>query len=434
MVEKIYSVESLINHPTFRGFLPRVPSFATICVANPGLDLSPIKLEPRLLRSWENIGDKSVSEKGLDHGREGVGIGVGRHLVGFLNPNQHPIQHMIRNLRFFGLIALAAFSTGFAFGDANELPVSRTAGVVSVDLPANQTTLMALPLVEIVASGTVSSVGGVLTLASTPTALPDVLTNPHAIKITSRSNQLSGSTNAYGLSAQITGQSGQDVTAALAVAPNVGDEFVIYRLETIGSLFGAANTAGLLGAGDAGSADLVFVENGGSFTGYFYKNTSGFGTTTGWKLASGGDANQDGVVIPPNRGLLVVRKVGGSAVSITFTGDTLPGNDAASVVAGFNVVNNPFTVPTTLAGSFLEDNVTQGGDAGSADLVYVENGGILTAYFYKNTAGFGTTVGWKLASGGDVDQGSVALAPGKAILFREQAGSVGFTLPEPFAE
>lgn len=342
---------------------------------------------------------------------------------------------MIRNLRFFGLIALAAFSTGYAFGDANELPVSRTAGVVTVDLPVNQTTLMALPLVEIIASGTVSAVSGSdLTLTSTPGTLPDVLTNPHAIKITSRSNQLAGSTNAYGLSSQITAQAGQQVTAALPTAPNVGDEFVVYRLETIGSLFGAANTAGLLGGGDAGSADLVYVENGGVLTAYFYKNTSGFGTTTGWKLASGGDVNQDGVVIPPNRGLLLVRKAGGSPVSITFTGDTLPGNEKAAVVAGFNVLNNPFTVPTTLDGSFLKDFVTQGGDAGSADLIYVEDGGTLTAYFYKDTAGFGTTTGWKLASGGDVNQGAVALTPGKAILFREQAGSAAFTLPEPFAE
>lgn len=341
---------------------------------------------------------------------------------------------MIRQLRPLGLIALAAFSTGSAFGAANELPVSRTAGVVTVNLPAAQTTLMALPLVEIIASGEVTAVSGSnLTLSSTPASLPDLLTNPHAIKITSRSNQLSGSTNAYGLSARITAKTGQQVTVALSTAPNVGDEYVIYRLETIGSIFGAANSAGLTGGGSAGSADLVYIENGGTFTAYFYKNTSGFGTTSGWKLASGGDANQDGVVVPPGRGLLVVRKAG-LPVSITCSGDALPANEKSSIVAGFNLVNNPFTVPTTLAGSFLKDYITGGGSAGSADLVYVENGGILTAYFYKNTSGFGTTTGWKLASGGDADQGSVALSPGKSILFREQAGVAEFTLPEPFAE
>ena len=342
---------------------------------------------------------------------------------------------MIRKFRPLELIALAALSAGSAFGAADELPVSRTAGVVTVDLPAAQTTLMALPLVEIIASGEVTAVSGSnLTLSSTPASLPNVLANPHAIKITSRSNQLSGSTNAYGLSAQITAQAGQQVTAALSVAPNVGDEYVIYRLETIGSLFGATNTVGLLGGGDAGSADLIYVEVGGTLTAFFYKNTSGFGTTTGWKLASGGDSSQDGVVIPANRGVLVVRKPGGGASAITFTGDTLPGNDKSDVAAGFSLINNPFTVPTTLGASFLQDYVTQGGDAGSADLVYVENGGVLTAYFYKNTSGFGTTAGWKLASGGDADQGAVALLPGKAILFAEQAGSAGFTLPEPFAE
>ena len=53
-----------------------------------------------------------------------------------------------------GLLALVALTTGSAMAQADKLPVSRTAGVIDVSLPVNQTTLMALPLVEIVASGT----------------------------------------------------------------------------------------------------------------------------------------------------------------------------------------------------------------------------------------------------------------------------------------
>jgi hypothetical protein len=310
-----------------------------------------------------------------------------------------------------------------------QLPVSRTGAVVSVDIPANQTSLVALPLVEIVHSGKVTAVSGsVITVSGT---VFDVLANPHAIKVTSRSNQLAGSTNAYGCSAQITAQSGSDVTAALATAPNVGDEVVIYRLETISSLFGAANTAGFVASGTSAGADIIYIENGGTLTGYFYKNTT-LGGGIGWRATSDLSTDQANTVIPPNKGLLVIRTVGGSPVSITFTGDTLPANEKATVVAGFNILNNPFTVPTTLDGSFLKDYITGGGSAGGADIVYVENAGTLTGYFYKNTTLGGT--GWRLASGGSVDQGSVAISPGKAILFSEQQGAAEFTLPEPFAE
>jgi hypothetical protein len=334
---------------------------------------------------------------------------------------------MIRSLRsHIGLLALAALTSGAAFG---QLPVSRTAGILDVSLPVNQTTLMAVPLVEIVASGTVSAVAGTTyTLSSTPASLPDVLTNPHAVKITSQVNQAGN--NAYGLSAPITAQSGQDVTAGLATAPNVGDEFVIYRLETIGSIFGAANTAGLLGGGSAGAADIIYLEDAGVLTGYFYKNTALGGM--GWRLATNSaSANQDGVVIKPGRGVLVIRKAGGNPVSIRFSGESMIGNEKPTVVTGFNLITNPFGKSTTLGDSFLKDYVTGGGNAGAADLVYLENAGVLTAYFYKNTTLGGT--GWRIA-GTTTPADSVTIAADKAILFKEQNGSVSFTLPEPFAK
>lgn len=334
---------------------------------------------------------------------------------------------MIRSLRsHLGLLALVALTSGAAYG---QLPISRTAGVLDVSLPVNQTTLMAVPLVEIVASGTVSAVAGTTyTLSSTPASLSNVLTTPHAIKITSRANQAGA--NAYGVAAQITAQSGQNVTAALSTAPNVGDEFVVYQLETIGSIFGATNTAGLLGGGTAGAADIVYLEDGGVLTGYFYKNTTLGGM--GWRLATNSSSpNQDGVVIKPNRGVLVIRKAGGSPISIRFTGDAMIGNERSTVVTGFNLITNPFGKSTTLGDSFLKDYVTGGGNAGAADLVYLESAGVLTAYFFKNTTLGGT--GWRIA-GTSTPADSVVIAADKAILFKEQSGTVSFTLPEPFAK
>ncbi len=349
---------------------------------------------------------------------------------------------MIRSFRScFGLLAVATLSTSVASGQESQLPVSRTVGVIDVSLPVNQTTLMAIPLVEIVASGTVTAVSGTTyTLSSSPSVLPNVMITPHAIKITSRVDQrgsganapAGASTNSYGLSAQITAQSGQDVTAALATAPNVGDEFIVYQLETIGSIFGAANTAGLLGGSTSGAADILYLENGGALTAYFYKS-GGLGGI-GWRLESAPTgSNQDNVVVGVDKGILVLRKSGGSPVSIRFTGDSIVGNEKPAVVSGFNIVNNPYSVAATLDSSMLKDFVTGASTSGSADIVYLENAGVLEAYFFKN-GGLGGT-GWRLVSNPTgANQGAVSLLPGKAILFREQAGTASFTLTEPFAE
>jgi hypothetical protein len=347
---------------------------------------------------------------------------------------------MIRTLRpFFGLLAFAALSTGTAFGQANQLPVSRTAGIIDVSLPDNQTTLMALPLVEIVASGTISAIpsAGVYTLVSSPGTLPtDLATSPHAIKITSRDDQRGApgstpsgsSTNAYGLTAKITAKSGQDVTAAFLTAPNVGDEYIVYRLETIGSVFGATNAAGLKSASTSASADIIYLDDGaGVLVAYFYRSTA-----SAWRLVSApSGANQDGAVVNPNRGIIVARKSGGSPVTVRLSGDEMIGREAANVAnSSFNIVNNPFTVSTTLAASGLKDFITGGSTSAAADIVYLESGGVLTSYFYRTSASQ-----WRLVSApSGADQGAAVVAAGKAILFNKKAGSTEFTLPQPFAE
>jgi hypothetical protein len=363
--------------------------------------------------------------------------------AGFENNPLHPppihthtmMKHTTTCL--LGLAALVALTPRETLAQANQLPVSRTAGVLNVSLPINQTSLLALPLVEIIASGTVSTVSGNnLTLASSPTSLPDVMTNPHAIKITSRDDQrgtgtnapTGSSTNAYGRTAQITAQTGQQVTAVLAAAPNVGDEYVIYRLETLNSLFGTTNIAGLNGASTSANADTVFIESAGNFVGYYYKSTGVGGT--GWRTVVGNTAAGT-TVVPPNKGLMVTRRNAGSTVTIRVMGDALPGNETATVAAGFNLLNNPFTTSTTLGASFINSFITGSSTAPGADAIYLENAGVVTAYYYKN-AGVGG-VGWRTVVGNIVSD-SVTVAPGKAIVFQEKAGTVGFTLPEPFAE
>ncbi len=339
------------------------------------------------------------------------------------------------SLFYFAILAFAALSGGAV--QAQDLPVSRTAAVLDVNLPINQSTLVSIPLVNIVASGTITSVSGT-TLGVSATL--GALSTPHAIKITSRDDQrgtganapAGSSTTAYGQSSRLDSNTASTVVTISALTPNVGDEFIIYELETLASLFGAPPAAGWNSSSGAASADLVYLDSAGTVVPYFYKN-SGLGGT-GWRLSSApGGANQDATVIEPGHAVLVQRRNSGTDFNLRSTGVTTIGRESPAVVSGFNIVNNPFTVPTTLAASGLNAHVTGSTGAASADTVFIESGGVLTSYFYKN-AGLGGT-GWRLTSSpGGADQGGVVLAPGKAILFREQAGTVGFALPEPFAE
>jgi hypothetical protein len=335
---------------------------------------------------------------------------------------------MIR-IRPFNL-ALAALLTHAApnavWAQADKLPMSRTAGTVTLDLPAGKTTLVGLANVRIVASGTVATVDGAgIHLASTPGVLPDVLSSPHALKIVSRANP-SGN-NAYGHSARITAQAGQIVTAGLAVTPNVGDAFVIHPLSTLASVLGAANEAGLTGAAAANAADKVYLTDNGVLVGYFYRTDA-----NQWRRIDDADgANQANTVIAPGSGLMIVR-VAGDDRTLRLSGDALPARHAANVAAGQNIVNNPFLVPTSLSASDLQSNITGGSGPGVADIVYLEQDGVLTGYYFKNGGPGGT--GWRALGDSVTDAGAALILPGKAILFKEQAGSAGFALPEPFAD
>ncbi len=327
-------------------------------------------------------------------------------------------------------LALAALLTHAAataaWAQADKLPMSRIAGTVTLDLPAGKTTLVGLASVRIIASGTVSTVdGGNVVLGSAPATLPDLLGSPHALKIVSRANPAGN--NAYGHCARITAQSGQSVTTGVVLNVSAGDEFVIYQLSTLASVLGAANEVGLTGAETANAADKVYLTENGVLVGYFYRTD-----VNQWRRIDDADgANQAGTVIAPDSGLMIVR-VAGSDRALRLSGDALPARHVASVATGQNIVNNPFLVPTSLSASDLQSNLTGGTGPGVADVVYLEQDGVLTGYYFKNGGPGGT--GWRTLGDSVTDAGAAMILPGKALLFKEQAGTAGFALPEPFAD
>jgi hypothetical protein len=307
----------------------------------------------------------------------------------------------------------------------SKLPVSRTAGIQRLALPPGQLSLVSLPMVErVVDSGTVTA-GPTTTIGVTTATLPNLTSLPHSIQI------LSGA--AHGTRVRITGSTGSSVTVGATIAGlAAGDQYMIVPDDTLASVFGATNAVGLLGGSGAATADEVYIQVNGTLTGYFYKS-SGLGGT-GWRRTSAPTgASEPNAPIDPLTGVYVIRKAGGSSVNLDLTGYTVNGRQKPKVVAGFNILSNPFTLPTTLGKSSLKDFITGGTGSATADVVYLEEGGVLTGYFYKN-GGLGGT-GWRRTDQPTgANQDSVVLAPGKAILFREQAGTASFTLQEPFTD
>lgn len=358
-----------------------------------------------------------------------VGSNGGRDIIWMC---RNPIQQtMILNLNSpLAWLTMLAITSSSVCAQDNMLPISRTTGVLTQKLLRGKSTLLALPNVKILTSGTVTAVSGSdFMLAATP-LVGSLAAGPKAIKITSRVNQQAGSTNAYGAAAKITGSTGETVTAALPTAPNVGDEFVIYQLNTIASVFGATNSFGLTAAASPASADVLYLTNEGSLVGYFYHSVAGK-----WRLVSTPDGlDQNDIVIEPTAGVMITRRNTGAAeIFVRLSGEALPGRQVAKLGgSGFSIINNPFLVPTTLAESGLASSLNGGTGPGTADVLYLEHDGELAGYFYK-TGGAGGT-GWRALGDGSTDQGLVALNPGKAFLLKDQAGTAGFTLPEPFAE
>ena len=329
--------------------------------------------------------------------------------------------------RHLSLLLTAAFLTpsGLQADPAKKLPVSRTAGILRVSLPPNQISLVSLPMVDrVVDCGSVTGTP-TATIGLSTTTLGNVTTNPHSIQIVSG--------DAYGVRLRITASTASSVTVAAPIAGlAAGDQYIIVPDDTLASIFGATNSAGLLGAAGAAGADEVYIQINGVLTGFFYKST-GLGGT-GWRrIANPSGASEPNAAIDPLTGIYVLRKAGGSPVNLDITGLAVTGRQKPPVASGFNILSNPFTLPTTLGKSGLRDFINGGTGPATADIIYLENGGSFTGYFFKN-GGLGGT-GWRLIDNpSGPNQDSIVLTPGKGILFQEQAGTAAFTMQEPFTE
>jgi len=226
--------------------------------------------------------------------------------------------------------------------------------------------------------------------------------------------------------------------ASLGVGNISNQTYRIRKHWTLGSLFGPANEAGLLGGGSAATADnvLTFDPLSQKFTTYYYKNT-GFGGT-GWRVSTNAGTDASGTILDIDRGFIVKRRTG-SDLSLKLLGQVKLGQTYIPIETNNNITANVYASNLTLTNSQLytgnsATGLTGGGSAASADnvLIFDVASQKYVTYYYK-TGGFGGT-GWRTSTNASVDVGSVPLPLGQSFLIKRKQVATPFewVAPQPF--
>lgn len=230
-----------------------------------------------------------------------------------------------------------------------------------------------------------------------------------------------GAGTTYDISATAAANKTITLVQNLATGVANGVTFRIRKHWTIGSIFGANDESGLQG-GTATTADQIRIYNGTGYDTYFYSTDAAVGT--GWRKADGSSTNQVDAVVYPEDGLLVSRQQA-SPVNVILMGAVKTGQSSFPILAGLNIISNPYAAPMTLGSSNLyTGNPATGvvaGSASTADEVRLYNGSTYETYYYSGGGIFGT--GWRKNGAGAADQAGVQVPVGASILITRKAAS-----------
>ena len=218
----------------------------------------------------------------------------------------------------------------------------------------------------------------------------------------------------------------------------VGAAIRIRKHVTIGSFFGATNSAGFLASDDASTADEVLVYSGAASTSYFYF-TGGGGFPAGWYDAAFNlnPGQAENVAIAPFQGVVIKRKAA-AALNIVSIGSVKTGNTLTPVQNALNVLGTVSAKGLTLGNSGLytgnpATGVKASDDPSTADEVTIYTPTGQTNYFYF-TGGGGFAAGWydsAFNATAPLDS-SVAIPAGTSVVVnRKGGGSFNWPLPSP---
>jgi len=339
-------------------------------------------------------------------------------------------MHILRKSPLSALLVLAAAALGHA-QNATTTPV----GAMTYSFPATTqltSTYISVPLTGMsVFSGKVLTVGtNSITFEGTPFAsLPLTQAGaPHFLRFQSGAQAgrtiLVTATTPNSVTVDVTDNSSQTTnlnTSGFAVA--VGDQVQIIPGDTLASFFGdntSGNPVAFVGAAGALQADTVNVYNKTTarLDIYFFSTALGH-----WRSQSS-TANQNALVVYPDSSVIVNRRAGRAAVTMTVVGEVPVVASATKTGGSGQVIYTTTRYPVDVRLSALNlTNWTKANSALSADTIGIFNPttGRTDTYFQR------TDNSWRRVGDANTDQSSLVLPAGSGIVMLKRASVNGPT-------
>lgn len=319
------------------------------------------------------------------------------------------------------IITMAALLLGSSGLHAEETTAyTKPSGFVTHTLKAGQFNLIGLTLHEaITVSGKFSAVAGT-TLSDSNVAFDTVLTSGKTYVLEITSGALNGTIQ------EVTAWSGNDITTPddLTVGGAVvavDDTYQLRPAMTLADVFGADNTAGLLGGASSTLADNIYLRKPGGFDTYYYSTGGFFGV--GWRKVGGGATDYADQPVMLTDSFYIFRK-GDADLDFVLTGTVKTVKTSTAITETFSFVSGLYPVGSTLSSSGMQSSLTGGDSSTLADKVMFRKvDGGFDNYYYSTGGFFG--VGWRKVGAGNVDQGDVEL-PSAFIINR--VGNSDFNL------
>ena len=232
--------------------------------------------------------------------------------------------------------------------------------------------------------------------------------------------------------ATITIKSGSNTNTLPTLPDNITDYQVVVRPHiTIGQIFGTKANELMSGSANLATADqIVFLDPQTQSYQTYYFLRNGTGTIAQWTLVGGGSTNRDSTIIPPGVGMIVQRNAA-TPVTLTWTGEVRRNSFAQPLVAGLNLIAEPFPVESSPVERALtySNGAIGSANLSQADQVAVFNGsGFDTYYLLRNATG--TVEQWTLVGGGSTNRNNTKFfKPTGAVMLRKILADTNYFVP-----
>jgi len=319
--------------------------------------------------------------------------------------------------------ALAIVATT-ASGQAPADTASKLAGFHTVTARASSTTLVGVNYVRPALATGIIDAKAANSLTDNDVNLATVLVGQSNLWI----EVTSGANKGIATSLSAVGQNALTTEDDLSSLVDVGDTYVVRTAQTVATLFGATNQAGLRTSNSPnseGGADLVHIPDGnGGFRVVYYSAKK-----NGWREVGNSTADASGIPVYHVDAIKVQRNQG-SNLALRFAGLLRTSPTYFFAATGIKTdVNTNYPSGSTLSNSGLKDYVQHGSETTGDLLWFQDSNGVWNQYYYADAAA-PLTEGWKQVGQGDADKGSTTF-PSAFSIERRGASGLLKMVPSP---